>query len=126
VLDPVTGERRPISRDLRRSYDINFRYDIPETDLAWGAAFGVERNAPFFRLDEVSQQIFSPSFATVYWEHKDVFGLTARVSVRNLRDAEDIITRDIYVNRRDGPIDTRERALRRIYPILGVSISGSF
>jgi hypothetical protein len=30
------------------------------------------------------------------------------------------------VNRRDGPIETRERQSRRIYPILAVTISGSF
>jgi outer membrane receptor for ferrienterochelin and colicins len=126
VRDPLTGAYRRISQDLIRTYDINFRYDIPDTDLAWGASFSVERNAPFFRLDEVSQQIFAPSFSSVYWEHKDVFGLTARVSIRNLRDAEDISNRDIYVNRRNGPIETRERQRRRIFPILGITLSGSF
>jgi outer membrane receptor for ferrienterochelin and colicins len=126
VRDPLTGQYRSIGQDLRRTFDINFRHDIPDTDLAWGASFNVERTAPFFRLDEITEQIFAPSFATVYWEHKDVFGLTARVSVRNLRDADDVVNREIYVNRRDGPIDVRERQRRRIFPILGITISGSF
>jgi outer membrane receptor for ferrienterochelin and colicins len=126
VRDPLTGQQRPISNDRRHEYDINFRHDIPDTDLAWGGSLNFDRDAPFFRLDEVSRQIFTPSFSSVYWEHKDVFGLTARVSIRNVRDAIDVVRRDVYVNRRDGPIAFRENQRRRIFPILGISISGSF
>jgi outer membrane receptor for ferrienterochelin and colicins len=126
VRDPLTGVPRRISSDLVRNLSAEFRYDIPGTDLAWGTVLDDERGGRFFRLDEVSWSSFTPARLGVYWEHKDIGGMTARVDIRNMLDGGDNIRRDIYVDRRDGPIFQRERQRREVYPVFVFTLSGSF
>ena len=126
VRDPVTGATRRISEDLVRTANVELRHDIPGTELAWGAELFTERYAPFFRLDEVSSSVFSEPITTVFVEHKDVFGLTVRLALRNVLNGADMSRRDIYVARRNGPIESRERQTRNIFPFIGLSINGSF
>lgn len=126
VLDPVTGRNRRISEDLDRNWGINFRHDIPASDIAWGATIQESIEGPEFRLDQVRQSPLNRPITFIYVEHKDLFGLTVRLTVRNLNDTRDDIRRTVYVDRRDGPVAFNERQLRRIYLIGVLTISGSF
>lgn len=126
VLDPVTGTHRRISNDLVRTWQIDLRHDIPNSPIAWGANISDTRQGPLFRLDQFSHQTLTRPFAVVYAEHKDVMGLTVRLSLRNLLSTSDLIVRDTSVNRRDGPIAFRERQIRNIYLFGALTISGSF
>lgn len=126
VRDPLTGEQRRISRDLRRRWSVDFRHDIPGSDLAWGGAISEERFAPTFRLDQIIDSSLTRPITQIFVEHKNVFGLTVRLTARNLNDTRDDLRRDVYVDRRDGPLDFRERQLRRIHLIGVLAISGSF
>lgn len=126
VRDPLTGEARRISEDLHRLINAEFRHDWPGTDFAWGAQLYEERYRPFFRLDQVSTSWLSRPVTTVFAEHKDVAGMTVRLGLRNLLQARDDIRRDVFVARRNGPLDFRERQIRNIYPIVTLTVSGSF
>ncbi len=126
VRDPLTGDQRRISGDLRRRWSLDFRYDIPDSDVALGGAISEERFAPVFRLDQIGESSLTKPITAVFIEHKDIFGLTVRLTARNLVDTRDDIRRDVYLDRRDGPLDFRERQLRRIYLIGVLAISGSF
>ncbi len=126
VRDPVTGRTRRISEDLNRLVNIEFRHDWPGTDFAWGAQLYEERYRPFFRLDEISSSWLSRPVTTVFAEHKDVAGLTVRLGLRNILLARDDIRREVYVARRNGPVDFREQQFRNIYPIVTLNVSGSF
>ena len=126
VSDPVTGRTRRISEDLNRLVNIEFRHDWPGTDFAWGAQLYEERYRPFFRLDEISSSWLSRPVTTVFAEHKDVAGLTVRLGLRNILLARDDIRREVYVARRNGPVDFREQQFRNIYPIVTLNVSGSF
>ena len=126
VRDPLTGEQRRISRDLRRRWSIDFRHDIPGSELAWGGAISEERFAPTFRLDQIIDSSLTRPITQMFIEHKNVLGLTVRLTARNLNDTRDDLRRDVYLDRRDGPLDFRERQLRRIHLIGVLAISGSF
>ena len=126
VRDPVTGLHRRISRDPVRNWSVDLRHDIAGSDIAWGASAGEERNGAIFRLDQSFDNSLTRPFSGVFVEHKDLLGLTVRLSIRNLLGIREDIRRDVYVDRRDGPIDFRERQLRRIGLIGVLVISGSF
>ncbi len=126
LKDPVTGETRNISGDLRYSVDISLRQDIPNTQIAWGAGIFRSINAPNYRLGEIDYGYESRPFANIFLEHKDVLGMTARVTLRNLLDSRDGRNRDIYVARRDGPLAFRDYRLREFGRIVSVNLSGKF
>ncbi len=126
VMDPVTFVPRPISDSQRYSFVFNLRQDVPNTQVAWGAELVAERSSPIYRLNQIAHNYLDRPRLTMYAEHKDVAGLTVRLSVRNLLYARESVERDAYVARRDGPISFRLRQSRDILPIVQLSISGSF
>ena len=126
VRDPLTGDNRRISGDLRRRWSVDFRYDIPGSAIALGGAISEERFAPTFRLDQIGDSSLTKPITAVFVEHKNIFGLTVRLTARNLNDTRDDLRRDVYLDRRDGPLEFRERQLRRIHLIGVLAISGSF
>lgn len=126
VRDPVTLTNRRISGDLIRSWSVDFRHDIPHSALAWGGSVSENRTGPDFRLNQYYFATLTHPITTLFIEHKNVLGMTVRLSLRNLLNAQDNLQRDRYVARRDGPIDFRERQLRSIYVIGLLSINGAF
>ena len=66
-------------------------------------------------------------FASVFVEHKDVFGLTVRANAGNLLDGRDRLDRTVYEGRRNtAPIAFVERRDRMIGPIFSFSVRGTF
>jgi hypothetical protein len=126
LKDPLTGESREISNTIRRAAFFSLRHDVPDTPWAWGASFNYNLNAPSVRLSEVSRQYEGPVFGSLFVEHKDVLGLTARASLSNFLDGRSYLDRTVFVRRRTGPVDFYERRDREIGPILSLSLSGKF
>ena len=126
VRDPITGDYRLISLDLRRSWSVDFRQDIPGTSIAWGGELLEERTAPDFRLDQVFDSTLTRPITVLFLEHKNVMGMTVRIGMRNLLNGYDDIRRDVSLARRDGPIDFYERQRRHIGRVVTLSINGTF
>lgn len=126
LTDPLTGERRPISEDQQSYIEAEFRHDLPGTEIAYGLQLERFRGAPGYRLNEFSHAMTRPAFIGAYLEHKDVLGLRVRAGVFNLIGSRDDFYREVYVDRRDGPIAFIEDRSRRIGPIFSLSINGSF
>ncbi len=126
VADPVTGITRRISNDTIYGWEFELRHDIPNSAFAWGATSGDDRSAPGYRLDQTSRYFFTRPYSEIYVEHKNVLGATVRLALRNVLLGEDNIKREVFVNRRDGPVAFREEQLRRIGPIGMIVISGNF
>lgn len=126
VEDPVTGETRPISNNLRYLASANLRHDIPETDWAYGFGLGTQRYAPTFRLNEVFHQYEIPLNGSAFIEHKNVHGLTVVARVGNAFSGESYLKRTSYQGRRIGPITGYERRDRTIGPIFSFEVRGRF
>ncbi len=124
--DPLTGRTRYISGDTKFLLDMSLRQDIPASQVAWGLGFFRILGAANFRLGEKDYSYESRPFLSIFIEHKNVLGLTTRATLSNLLDSRDGRNRDIYVDRRDGPLAVRDQRLREFGRIVTVSISGKF
>ncbi len=125
LTDPLTGEVRQITRNMRRSVDLDFRHDVPATQWAWGIEVDQYRQSLGIRLDEVQYFVNDPAFIGIYAEHKDVLGMTVRGLVRNLHGAKERLTRTVFVGRRDGPPAFTEVRARGFGPIFAFTVTGS-
>lgn len=124
--DPVTGEDRPITGNLRRLASVTYRHDVPETPWAYGFGVSHQRYAPTFRPSEVAHGFEFPVFGNAFIEHKDFYGLTVRASVGNVFSGESYLRRTGFSGRRDGPVAFYERRDRTVGPIYGLEIRGKF
>lgn len=126
VMDPLTGEPRRVSGTDLYQFEASFRHDVPDTDWAWGAFYSQAKREKSFRLDQFSQFIATPGFAGAYVEHKDIRGMSGRLQIANLLDANEDFGRTVFVNRRDGPVDFTEFRSMQFAHIFSLRLSGKF
>lgn len=124
--DPLTGDSRPISGETVRYAEAVFRYDLPETDWAFGSSVSHFKPSKIYRLSQLIYANEGPVFMNVYVENKDVLGLTARATIGNILGANSILDRVNYAGRRTDPIAFVEQRRRTIGPIFSFAVSGSF
>lgn len=126
IKDPLTGEDRTLSSRLRHYYSLNFRHDIPNSDWAWGSSLDLYRQTPFRRLDSELLNFSTKENLNIFIENKDVAGLTVRATAVNLLNTKDALNRDVYVDRRDGPLAFSEVRRRGYGVLFFFSVTGSF
>lgn len=126
VLDPLLGTPREISNNELIEFEAELRQDFFSTPWAVGAFFRYDERQPSVRLDEVFQRLDTPGFARVFVEHKDVFGMTARLRVANLLNRDNRFDRTIFIDRVNNIVDFREDRDRNFGTIFSVDIEGSF
>ena len=127
VRDPFTGETRQWSGFTDSVVDLTLRYDLPKTDWAYGGSVNYSHNQPRYRRNQTDLIYEGPVFASLFVEHKDVFGLTVRGDIANISDARSRRERFIYSGLRGvAPLALRESRDRRIGPIFSFSVRGSF
>ena len=126
VEDPITGEDRAITGNLRRFGSLTLRHDVPETDWAYGLGISHQRYAPTFRPSEVVYSFEIPVSGTAFVEHKDLLGLTVRASIGNAFSGESYLRRTGFAGRRTGPVSFYEQRDRTIGPIYSFDIRGKF
>ncbi|WP_326524505.1 TonB-dependent receptor plug domain-containing protein [Sphingomonas sp.] len=127
LRDPFTGEVRYWSGFTDTIINTQFRHDIPASDWAWGGGLEYSHNQPRYRRNQTDRTWEGPIFASVFVEHKDVFGLTVRADVVNFNDARSRRERFIYAGLRGASqLLLRESRDRRIGPIFSFSVRGSF
>lgn len=124
--DPLTGERIPVSENLRYEINLDLRHDIPRSDWAYGGGYFTFAQEPGVRLNQLSQFTFDNGEAYVFVENKDVFGLRVRAQVGNLTGTGEDFKRIVFVNRRTGPIAFTEDRKRSFGQVFSFEISGSF
>ena len=125
VEDPLLGEDRDISSVLDYSASASLRHDVKDTDWAWGISAQRNRMTPFYRLNQVSFRYNTGWNGSLFVENKDVAGLTIRGAVHNLFDSKDAFWRDVYSDRRDGPLAFREEQEREYGRIFSLTVSGN-
>lgn len=125
LRDPLTGAQRPISENLTREVNLQFRHDIPHSNWAWGAQFYQFRQAQGFRLDQLMQYLDTPGSLGAYVEHKNVFGLTVRAAVDNLLGTNESFSRTFLAGNRPSPVLLTEARDRFYGPIFTLTISGT-
>lgn len=126
VRDPLTGDNRPISNNLKDAAEVSLRHDVAGTDWAWGGDLSYSFYARDYRLSEVGRQWEGPVWGGLFIERKNLRGMTVRLNAANLTSAMSMWQRTVYLERRTGPVDYFEDRDRRIGPIFSLSVSGKF
>jgi len=126
VRDPLTGQSRPISNNLKDFAEVTLRDDIPGTSWAWGMDVSYGFYARDYRLTEVGRLWEGPVWGSLYVERKDFHGMTLRASADNVFSSRSMWDRTVYLDRRTGPVDFIEDRDRRIGPIVSFTVSGKF
>ncbi|KLE33740.1 TonB-dependent receptor plug domain-containing protein [Aurantiacibacter gangjinensis] len=127
LTDPLTGESRKWSGNQDIEIDASLRHDIPGSDWAWGAGFEYNRTQPYYRLGEFGFNYEGPTYTFAFIEHKDVFGMTANLTVFNLTDGRAVQDRFVYEGYRDRtPLAFRETQDLSVQPIFNFRLSGDF
>jgi hypothetical protein len=127
VRDPLTGRKRPISGVEDRWGNLSLRHDIPGTKLAWSAYVQYRHYAYNYYLTEIDRQLDLPWIVGFSIQDKNVFGMTATVSVDNVFNGRHLEHRVVYTGWRDrAPIDFVELHNELVGPIFSLSLKGSF
>ena len=127
VRDPFDGQYRAFSNAGDRSLEVDFRHDVPRSNFAYGAGLRYNHTQPSFRLSEISREIEGPTFADLFVEHKNVFGLTVRGTYANVLGGRERETRMVYTGpRTDNVLAFSEDRNLRIGSIFRFSVTGNF
>ncbi|MEL7112361.1 MAG: TonB-dependent receptor [Pseudomonadota bacterium] len=126
IDDPLTGETRDINGEDLVEVQLELRHDIAGTDLAWGFEFSPELTADRFRVDSIRTDRDQPGRLNVFFEHKDLWGLTARAEIfRPFNDIEKL-SRLRFDPDRTGALVEIERSRIEETPILIFELNGRF
>lgn len=127
LTDPFTGETRQYSGFNSRIIEVSLRHDVPGTPWAWGGSaenYGVQ---PSFRQTEYGTQFEGPTWASIFIEHKDIFGLTVSARFSNWLNSRSKWERFVFAGPRDSsPLLFKEDRDRLIGPIFRFQVKGSF
>jgi outer membrane receptor for ferrienterochelin and colicins len=127
VRDPLTGDKRQISGVRSKWFFTQLRHDIPGTQIAWSAYADYGRFAKYYYLTEVFRSWEGPWFVGAYVEHKNVHGMTVRLSVDNLLNGRHFFSRTVYSGYRDRePINFIQKQDQLIGPIISLRVKGTF
>nr|WP_321360673.1 hypothetical protein [uncultured Hyphomonas sp.] len=125
VTDPLTGEARRINNSVLYYASMEFRQDVPGTDWAWGGFLEKFERNNYYQLAERGVELSTPGYGSIFVEHKDVFGLSARLSVGNLLNQKDNFRREIHETNRLGPVTVIEDRTRRFGPVVLFELRGT-
>lgn len=126
VEDSVTGEDRNLSGTRHSNYSVNFRQDLPGTPWAWGVGYQDNSNAPGFGVTQTTYRWDSAGRVGAFIQHKDIIGMSARLSVSNLLDNEERFMRVGYSGTTADPVAFVEDRTRTSGLRVGLNLSGSF
>ena len=117
---------RPLSNRSISYWSVDFRHDLPGTDVAWGFNGQRDVSTQFYRLDYQSREINASIVSSLFVEHKDILGLKIRATAQNLFNQKEKNREIFYLARRDGPVDFTRATDIEWGPMLRVTVSGTF
>lgn len=126
LRDPLLGFDRQLSGYQTASISADLRHDFTDTAWAVGGSADWRDNADNVRLDEVFRDRQTFAFVSAFVENKDIGGVTARASVANLVNRQNLFDRTVFVDRAAGIVDFVEDRNRTFGTIFTLEIEGSF
>ena len=127
LIDPVTAAIREFDRSQPRSFNIQFRHDVPDSDWAWGANFRTTDFNPYYRLAEVGLEYNLRNALGLFIENKDVFGLTVQARLNNILEENAALERTVFAGPRgSSPVLFSENRQREIGHIVNFTVRGNF
>ena len=127
LADPLTGIDRPFSGQRNFRNDTTLRWDVPQSDWAFGVGLSATHTEPFVRLTEVTREWEGPIYTFAFVENKDVFGLTVNLNVFNLTSGHAFFERTVHSGLRDRtPVVFIEDRKNGVSQIFRLTVKGNF
>lgn len=127
LTDPVTGASRGFDKYEPRKVLVKFRYDLPNTDWAWGGEYEFTHTWPYYRVAESGLEYNRRNDLHLFIEHKNIFGMTGQFSVRNVLHSDVVLIRTLTTGPRNvAPLLFSEDRRREVGKIWNFSLKGSF
>jgi outer membrane receptor for ferrienterochelin and colicin len=99
VTDPVTGQKRRISRETPFGAQANFSQDISALSSTWGIEGRLANREVSYRINEIRTESEDDMWS-VYWDYKPAQSLSVRAEFRNLSTRERRRVRDRFAGSR--------------------------
>ncbi len=128
IDDPLTNRSRALNNQTLWEYEIEARYDIPNTIVALTAEIEDGHFAPEFRFDEIRRTAFEAPEVELGIILKDIAGMQLGIRVQNVTDSGISRERERFFTDqlRLGPIGQFERFERFRGRRLSIELSGTF
>ncbi len=125
--DPVENGRLPVPLAQPHNLEIDVRYDVPQSNWAFGAGYRNSGFNPYYRVGEFGLDYTIDQNPYVLVEHKDVFGLTVQARFNNLLEREAVLERYVFAGPRgSAPLLFHEDRRREIGRVVNFTVKGSF
>ena len=125
--DPVGPGYLPVQFAQPHNVEVDFRYDLPASDWAFGAGYRDSEFNPYYRVAEYGYDYAIDKNLSLLVEHKDVFGLTVQARVNNLLEREVVLDRYVYTGPRStAPLLFHEDRRREVGRVVNFTVKGSF
>ena len=126
IDDPVTLLSRRINQTEIWEWEVDYRYDVPNTPYALGFEIERDRDSPFFRLDESTFVRRDRPETSAFIEHKSILGMTARIVFQGLLDEKILRTRSLFDPDRTGSLVEIQNFERQRGRRISLEISDTF
>jgi outer membrane receptor protein involved in Fe transport len=122
VIDPTTGERRPISGEQPIDGEIHFTQDRPAMRLRWGADLILAETDTEYRFDEVRRSHIGAR-ASAFAEYRPRVHWTLRIFAENITGRAVRRDRFIYAGARSiEPLSYSEARILSTHPLFGLLV----
>lgn len=125
--DPVEPGFLPVQFAQPRGAEVDFRYDLPGSDFAFGASYRYQTANPYYRVSEFGLEHLFRHNPGLFIEHKDLFGLTVQARINNLLDAPLVLERSVFTGPRGtAPLSFHESRRRYVGRVVNIVVKGNF
>ena len=125
--DPVEQRHLPVQMAQPYNVEVDFRYDLPDSNWAFGAGYRNSGFNNYYRVAEYGVDYAIDENVTVFIEHKDLFGLTVQARLSNILEREAVLQRSVFRGPRSaGILLFSEDRRREIGKVVNFTVKGSF
>jgi hypothetical protein len=126
--DPVEeGRTLPVQFAQPHNVEVDFRYDVPASDWAFGGGYRNSGFNPYYRVAEYGIDYTIDQNLSVFAEHKDVFGLTVQARLNNILERAAVLDRYVFTGPRgSAPLLFSENRRREVGKVVNFTVKGSF
>ncbi|HSG35677.1 MAG TPA: TonB-dependent receptor [Sphingomonadaceae bacterium] len=125
--DPVESGKLPVQFAQPHSFEIDFRYDVPGSNWAFGTGYRYSSFNRYYRVAEYGLDHAFDHNPYVLIEHKDVFGLSVQARFNNLLNRPLVLDRSVFAGPRgSSPLLFHEDRRREVGRVVNLVVKGSF
>jgi len=125
--DPVEHRHLPVQNAQPYNVELEFRYDLPDTDWAFGGGYRNSGFNNYYRVAEYGVDYTIDENVTLFVEHKDLFGLTVQARLSNILERDAVLQRSVFQGPRSaGILLFSEDRRREIGRVVNFTVKGSF